>query len=114
MGRFVKPGVVLAALTAVLPLAAQPQLPAAPQERRVRVDVQHYVIDAEINPEAQTIAGKVQVRFIPNEATSSVAFELNNALNVSQIVDGAGKQVPASRSQQDFKVTLNFPEALQK
>ena len=26
----------------------------------------------------------------------------------------AGGQIPAARSQQDFKVTLNFPEALQK
>jgi tetratricopeptide (TPR) repeat protein len=114
MGRFVKPAVVLAAMTVALPLFAQPQLPAAQQDRRARVDVQHYVIDAEINPDNQTIAANVQVRFVPQDATSSVSFELNNALNVSRIVDGAGRQIPASRSQQDFRVTLNFPEALQK
>ena len=56
----------------------------------------------------------MQVNFVPQDATSSVSFDLNNALNVSRIVDGGGRQVPASRSQQDFKVTLNFPEALQK
>ena len=72
------------------------------------------VIDAEINPDAQSLAATVQVSFIPQDVTSSVSFELNNALNVSRIVDGGGKQVPASRSQQDFKVTLNFPEALPK
>jgi hypothetical protein len=114
MGRFVKPAVVLAAMTVALPLFAQPQLPAAQQDRRARVDVQHYVVDAEINPDNQTIAANVQVRFVPQDATSSVSFELNNALNVSRIVDGAGRQIPASRSQQDFRVTLNFPEALQK
>src|SRR6187399_875356 len=112
MGRFVKPTVVLAAMTVALPLFGQ--LPAASQDRRARIDVQHYVIDADINPENQTISGNVQIRFVPEDATSSVSFELNNAMNVSRIVDGAGRQVPASRSQQDFRVTLNFPEALQK
>ena len=44
MGRFVKPIGGLAALVAALsPAQAQ-------QDRRVRVDVQNYVIDAEINP----------------------------------------------------------------
>ena len=45
MGRFVKPIVVLATFVVALsPAQAQ-------QDRRVRVDVQHYTIDAEINPE---------------------------------------------------------------
>ena len=92
MGRIVKPFVVLATLVAALnPAQAQ-------QDRRVRVDVQHYVIDAEINPETQTIAATAQVRFVPQDATSSVSFDLNNALNVSRIVDGRGGQVPAARS----------------
>jgi tetratricopeptide (TPR) repeat protein len=107
MGRFVKPMLVLATFVAALS-------PAQAQQGRARVDVQNYVIDAEINPETQTVAATVQVGFIPQDATSSVAFDLNNALNVSRIVDAGGRQIPASRSQQDFKVTLNFPEALQK
>jgi tetratricopeptide (TPR) repeat protein len=107
MGRFVKPIVVLATFVAALN-------PAQAQQGRARVDVQHYVIDAEINPETQSVAATAQVNFVPQDATSSVSFDLNNALNVSRIVDGGGRQVPASRSQQDFKVTLNFPEALQK
>ncbi len=107
MGRFVKPFVVVATFVASLS-------PAQAQQGRARIDVQHYLIDAEINPDAQSLAATVQVSFIPQDVTSSVSFELNNALNVSRIVDGGGKQVPASRSQQDFKVTLNFPEALPK
>src|SRR5688500_16144511 len=114
MVRLVKPSSVLAAFATVLPLFAQAPLASPSADRRARVDVQHYTIDAQINPDDQTIAGNVQIRFVPQDATSSVSFELNNAMNVSRIVDGAGRQVPASRSQQDFRVTLNFPEALQK
>ena len=108
MGRFVKPIVVLATFAAAL-------IPAhAQQDRRIRVDVQHYVINAEINPETQSLAATVEVRFVPQDATSSVTFELNNAMNVSRIVDGSGRQLPAARSQQDFRVTLNYPDSLQK
>jgi tetratricopeptide (TPR) repeat protein len=109
MVRFVKPIGVLATLLAALIPAAHAQ-----QQARGRVDVQHYVIDAQIDPVAQTLSANVQVRFVPQDSTSSVSFDLNNALNVSKIVDGAGNQVPAARSQQDFRVTLNFPQALTK
>jgi aminopeptidase N len=108
MVRFVKPiGVVATILAALIPAHAQ-------QQARGRVDVQHYVIDAQIDPAAQTISANVQIRFVPEDSTSSVSFDLNNALNVSKIVDGAGNQVPAARSQQDSRVTLNFPQALTK
>ena len=85
MGRFVKPLVVLATFVAALsPAQAQ-------QEHRARVDVQHYDIDAEINPEAQTWPRRLRFSFIPQDVTSSVSFDLNNALNVSRIVDGGRK-----------------------
>jgi tetratricopeptide (TPR) repeat protein len=88
--------------------------PAAAQERRTNIHAEHYVIDAEINPSAQTLTAQAQVRFTPAETISAAAFELNNALNVSRIVDGANRQIPASRNQQDFTVRLNFPEGLPK
>jgi aminopeptidase N len=84
------------------------------QERRSSFDVEHYTIEAEINPSAQTISARVQVRFIPQDTISSAVFELNNALNVSKIEDGAGGQVTASRNQQDFTVRLNFSDPLPK
>lgn len=88
--------------------------PAAAQERRTRIDAEHYVIDAEINPSTQSLSAQVQVRFSPSDNTSAAAFELNNALNVSRIVDGNGRQIPASRSQSDSTVRLNFPDGLSK
>jgi len=82
----------------------------AAQERRSRIDVEHYVINAEINENTQTLAAKAAVRFTPLEDISNATFELNNALNVSRVVDGNGRQIPASRSQQDFTVRLTFDQ----
>ncbi|MGH9668217.1 MAG: M1 family aminopeptidase [Bryobacteraceae bacterium] len=96
---------------AVLWLSARP---APAQVRQARFDVQHYAIDAEINPRTQSLAAKVQMDFTPLDTASTASFELNNALNLSNVVDGTGKQIPASRSQQDFSVHLNFPDALPK
>lgn len=101
------------ALASIL-IAAASLFPAAAQERKSRIDVEHYVIEAEINPRTQTLTATVKVTFTPLDDTSSASFELNNALNVSKVVDESGRQVPASRSQQDFAVRLNFPEMLRK
>jgi tetratricopeptide (TPR) repeat protein len=89
----------------------------AAQDRNVRthIDVDHYLIEAEVNPRTQALTANVQVQFVPLEDNlTSASFELNNALNVSRVVDGKGRQVPASRSTQDFMVRLNFPEPLSK
>ena len=69
----------------------------------------------DVNQRTQSLAAKAAVRFIPlDDNTTSVAFELNNALNVSKVVDQQDRQIQASRSQQDFTIHLNFPEPLEK
>ena len=88
---------------------------ASAQERRNRIRVVAYAIDAEVNPNTQSLTAKSTVQFIPiDDNTISATFELNNALNVSRVVDGQGKQIPASRNQQDFTVRLNFDQPLPK
>ena len=87
----------------------------AQEQRRGRIDVEQYTIDAEINPNTQSVAAKTAVRFVPvDDNITSAAFELNNALNVSRVVDQNGQQVPASRSRQDFTVRLSFEQPLEK
>ena len=90
---------------------------AGAQDRRPasRIDVEQYTIDAQIIPNTQTIEAKVGVRFVPlDDNITSASFELNNALNVSRVVDEQGKQLSASRSQQDFSVRLSFDSPLPK
>src|ERR1700693_1937928 len=94
-------------------VAAAAQAPG--QERRSRIDVDHYVINAEINENTQTLAAKAAVRFVPlDDNVTSATFELNNALHAPRVVDDRGRQIPASRSQQDFTVRLNFEQPLAK
>ncbi len=96
-------------LLAVLALA--PML--AAQDKGIkssRIDVENYSIEAEINPRTQTLTANVKVRFIPLDSdVSSASFELNNAFNVSRVVDDSGRQIQSSRSTQDFSVRLSFP-----
>ena len=68
-------------------------LPApAQQSRTARIDVEQYTIEAEVTPERSALAVKAAVRFLPvDDGISSATFELNNALNVSRVVDGQGK-----------------------
>jgi tetratricopeptide (TPR) repeat protein len=82
--------------------------------RQQKIDVQSYLIDAHVDPRAQTLNATVLVRFIPLEDTSQVTFELNNALNISKVVDEDGRQVPSSRLQQDMSVRLSLPQTLKK
>jgi hypothetical protein len=99
---------------ALLAIAA---FPVAAQERRAgpQIDVQDYTIEAEISPESQSLSAKAVVRFVPLvDSLASATFELNNALNIARVLDGQGKQVAASRNQQDFSIRLAFDPVLAK
>jgi hypothetical protein len=83
------------------------------QERRSRIEIQNYSIDADINPRTQSIAATAKIDFTPFEAANDATFELNNALNVSKAVDQQGRPLTTSRNTQDFTVKVSFPGALQ-
>src|SRR5690349_7132650 len=88
------------------------------QERRPttsRIDVEQYTIDAEITPASSTLAAKARIRFSPvDDNITTATFELNNALNVARVLDEQGKQIPASRNQQESSVRLTFDQPLPK
>jgi hypothetical protein len=80
-----------------------------------RIDVDTYVIDAQINPDTQTLTARTAVRFIPLEDQLTTAtFELNNNLNISKIVDDKGQTINGVRNTQENSVKLTFPAPLPK
>jgi aminopeptidase N len=83
-------------------------------KQRPRIDVQHYTIDADINPRTQSIVATAKVNFTAFDDASDAVFELNNALTVSKAVDGSGKPLETTRNAQDFTVKVSFPENLHK
>jgi hypothetical protein len=115
MGGFAvrQPGLVpLSGLIALACGFAQAQ---TPDDKRPKIDVDSYTIDAQINPETQTITARTSVRFTPLEdQTTAAIFELNNNLNISRTVDDRGQPVGVTRNQQDNTVRLAFPAALPK
>ena len=100
---------------AALVLGASLYAPAQERRNAPRIDVQAYTIDAEISPNTQSIAVKATVNFVPqDDGVNSASFELNNALNVSRVLDAQGKQIPTARNQQEGSVQLSFDQALPK
>ncbi len=80
---------------------------------RQRLDVQNYLIEAQIDPAAQTITASALVQFIPVDDLSTVTFELNNALNLSKVLDAEGRQLPASRGP-DMTIRVQLHDPLPK
>jgi hypothetical protein len=87
----------------------------AQERREQRIDVDAYAIDMEVSPNTQSLNARVTMRFVPLDDNENTAtFELNNALNVSRVVDDKGKQISSSRNTQDFTIRLNFDSPLAK
>jgi hypothetical protein len=110
-----RPNRIAPVAAALLLLAAGLCAPAQERRNSSRIDIEQYTIEAEVTPNTSTIAAKATVRFSPvDDNVTSASFELNNALNVSRVVDAQGKQINASRNQQDFTVRLSFDQPLPK
>ncbi|HXF26547.1 MAG TPA: M1 family aminopeptidase, partial [Bryobacteraceae bacterium] len=103
------------ATLASLLIAALPSYGQDRVERNANVNVDHYAIQAEINPHTQTITAAAQVHFTTlDRDTSTLSFELNNALTVSKVTDDSGQELSANRSQQDFSDRVTFAQPLPK
>ena len=66
----------------------------------------------EINPADSTLRATVQVRFTPLDDLNATSFELNNALNVSRIVDGNRRFDVVVRLQDERRTTQGLADLL--
>lgn len=102
-------------LTLGLALIGLAQMAHGQADRRTRIDVEHYAIEAELNPRTQTLAAQATVRFAPVDNNINFAvFELNDALKLARVEDGSGRQLAASRGNQDHTVRVSFESPLPK
>lgn len=84
------------------------------QDRRPRLQVQKYTIDAVINPRTQSITATAKIDFTSLDSTNEATFELNNALTVSKAVDAQGRALESSRDSQNLNVKVELPAPVQK
>src|SRR3954447_4371968 len=88
-------------------------LPAsAADHMRLRVD--DYQIDAELNPHSHKLTARAKVRFTALEDLNVATFELNNGLRVTKVFDAAGKSLNAERITQDSTVRVALPAGVTK
>ncbi len=83
-------------------------------QSRQRIDVQDYAIKLRIDPMAQTLNATATVHFLAVDDASTVSFELNNALSLDKVTDEQGRQIQASRLQEDRSVRLTLPQPIAK
>jgi tetratricopeptide (TPR) repeat protein len=101
-------------LSSVLLALALGALAQAP-DKRARIEVQKYTIQADVNPRTQSIVATAKISFTPLDKTTDAVFELNNALNVSKVVDGQGKTLVSARdNSENSGVRISFPDGLVK
>jgi len=86
----------------------------AQQDRRGRVDVEHYDIDVTVEPAAQSLKAKVKMRLMAvDDRISSIQVDFNDALRVALVSDEAGNQVAFSKTG-DFNYRVQFGQPLVK
>src|ERR1700739_2168625 len=66
-----------------------------------RIQVNDYVIDADLAPKTHHITAKAKVKFTALDDISTAVFELHNALRVTRVTNEAGKVLPTERVTQD-------------
>ena len=67
-----------------------------------------------IDPTAQTFAASDHGAFPRGRRRHCLSFELNNALSLDKVTDEQGRQIQASRLQEDMSVRLTLPQPIAK
>ncbi len=82
---------------------------------RAEIDVLRYEIDAEIDPPGQSLTSTTKLRFaMLSDYSTSVRFELNNALAVSRVTDASGESLNFERDMKTFTITVTLAKPIRK
>ena len=74
---------------------------------RTQIDVQGYVIHADLDPTSGKLSATATVTFTALQDLNLVTFGLNNALIVSKLTDGANANVPFERNTADSTLRIS-------
>src|SRR5581483_10714376 len=79
-----------------------------------RLEVNDYVIDAELQPRTHKLVAKAKVKFTALDDISVATFELHNALRPTKVTDADGKTLDAERDAQTSSIRIPLPNGLAK
>ena len=104
------------ALSASLPLLLVffLSLPAWSADQKMRLRVDDYQIEAELNPHSHKISARTKVKFTALDDLTVASFELNNALRLTKVTDANNKPLSAERVTQDSSVRIPLTAGMAK
>jgi Peptidase family M1 domain/TPR repeat len=102
------------ALISLLTLPILLGSPRAHAAEKMRLRVDNYQIDAQLDPHVHGISATAKVTFTAMEDLNAAAFELHNDLRVTKVLDAANKPLDAERVTQDSTVRVQLPNGLKK
>ena len=89
-------------------------VPALAAPEKIRLHVDDYVIDAQLQPVTHKLTARTKVKFTALEDLATATFELNNGLRVTRVSDDKGQELQAERVSQDNTVRVALPNGLPK
>lgn len=90
-------------------LAAAAAFAQASGPRRGAWNVEHYNIDAEIDPRTQSVKATAEIRMIALEdRQSDIVLELNDALRVNRVTDEKGSSLSFNKGPKENQFTVSF------
>jgi aminopeptidase N len=77
------------------------------------VNVEHYNINAEINPRTQALTATVEMRVTAvDDRILTIPFDFNDALSVKEATDESGARIGVNKGPGEFQVTVALPKPL--
>ncbi len=98
--------ILLAGLTLALHIRAA--------DSKARLQVDDYVIDANVQPSTHRLSARAKVRFTALDDISVATFQLHNGLRPTKIVDSQGNVLQSERMGQDGSMRIPLVAALAK
>ncbi len=95
-------------------LACCPLFLPAQTAARPALQVNGYVIDAELDPAAQRLSATAAVNVTALDDLNTATFELNNGLRVTKVTNGGNKGLDSKRNARNSTITLALPATLTK
>ena len=89
-------------------LAAASAFPQTPAKRGI-LNVEHYNLDVDLDPRAQTVKATAEIRLVTLEdRVSGTAFDLNDALRVNRVTDEKGQALSFNKGPGEHQFTVGF------